>query len=510
MGASAWVRREEDHRRRELSRRQVLQGMLAASAAAATGTGLSAWATQAPARAAGAVLGPGTRPYPNRTEGVDTIPEIEHVVIYMQENHSFDQYYGVLGRGDGFTLGPGGVPTNSNPNPAAGGAPFAVYHSPSTCDSISGDHSWNAEHISVNGGAMDGFIAASNSTNVMGYFDGTDLPFYYGLASTFPICDRWFCSVRGPTHPNRRFLLAGTANGIVQTSIPEVLATPDAPNGTIFDRLDAHGISWVDYAIDVWDVLLYPTSDPAAFLARTEGNRKYFADFLHDCLYGTLPQVSIISPGTQDQYDEGSRDVQNGEAYSYSIITALMLSPVWEKTALLFTYDENGGGYDHVPPPPGIAPDGIPPRITVPPDQPGSFADLGPRVPGFVISPFAKKDYVSHVVHDHTSILKFLETKFNLPAITYRDANADDLLDCFDIQAAAFREPPTLPEPGLPLAGSACQPQPRPPTNFGSTTTTSTTSTTAPVAPTTLTLPVPGVDPASAGVAPSVTPAFTG
>ncbi len=103
----------------------------------------------------------------------------------------------------------------------------------------------------------------------MGYYDQTNLPFYHGLAKTFPICDRWFSSVLGPTYPNRRYLQAATSAGIVATDTAEVLATPTAPNGTIWERLDAHGISWVDYAIDIWEVLLWPTSDPAAFLAHT-------------------------------------------------------------------------------------------------------------------------------------------------------------------------------------------------------------------------------------------------
>src|SRR4029453_16049470 len=122
------------------------------------------------------------------------------------------------------------------------------------------------------------------------------------------------------------------------------------------------------------------------------------------------------------------------------------------------------GGYSaHVPPPPAIRPDNIAPRIQVPPDQPGAFDVYGPRVPGFVISPYAKADYVSSVVHDPTSILKFIETKWNLGAMPYRDANADDLLDCLDFANPGFLDPPTLPEPGLPPGGSACQPPPRPP-----------------------------------------------
>jgi phospholipase C len=451
-------------RRRDLTRRQVLSGMLATAGVVAASSGLSEWVTQGPARAAGALLPPGTRPNPRLPEGVDTMPKIDHVVIYMQENHSFDQYFGVLGRGDGFTLGRDGQPRNSNPD--LDGKPFRVYKSPTTCDSIGGDHGWNAEHLAWNGGAMDGFIRASNATNVMGYFDGTELPFYYGLASMFPLCDRWFCSVMGPTYPNRRFLQAATSAGIVQTSVPEVLAVPDAPNGTIWDRLDAHGITWADYAIDLPEIYLWPTSNPGAFAASVQDNvRKYPDDFLADCRNGTLPQVSIIGPGVMDQYDEGSRDVQNGEAFSYSIITAVMGSPLWDRTVLLFTYDENGGGYDHVPPPRAAVPDAIPPRITVPPDQPGDFGQLGPRVPGMVISPYSRRHHVSHVVHDHTSILRFIETKWNLGAITYRDANAHDLTECLDFHHGGFRSPPAVPPPGLPAAGSACQPQPRPPTN---------------------------------------------
>jgi hypothetical protein len=133
-----------------------------------------------------------------------------------------------------------------------------------------------------------------------------------------------------------------------------------------------------------------------------------------------------------------------------------------------------------------VAPDGIAPRITVPPDEPGGFDRLGFRVPGFVISPYARADYVSSVTHDHTSILKFVETKWNLGAMTLRDANADDLFDAFDFSRPAFLEPPTLPDPGIPASGSTCSdvalpPQPLPPT------TSTTTTTTTTVAPTTST-----------------------
>ena len=497
---------DEHVRRVDLTRRRVLQGMLASAGLVVAGTTVSSWTAQRDARAAGALLPPDTLPHPSIPAGTDTIPQIEHVVIYMQENQSFDHYFGSLGRGDGFTYA-NGSPTNSNVD--AGGKTVTVFHEPSTCDTISGDHSWNGTHLSWNHGAMDGFAKVSGD-HVMGFYDGTNLPFYHSLASTFPLCDRWFSSVPGPTHPNRRFLQAGTSAGLTVTDINAVLADPIAPNGTIWDRLDAHGITWKDYAIDLWDILLWPGPDVNALLADTVDNRKYFPDFLADCVNGTLPQVSILAPGTQGQYDEGARDVQNGEIYSADIINTVMNSPLWEKTAIFFTYDEHGGGYDHVPPPAAPAPDNIAP-ILQPGDVPGDFAQYGIRVPGMIISPYAKPNYVSHVVHDHTSILKFLETKWNLPAMTYRDANADDLLDCFDFSAMAFREPPALAAPGLPASGSACDPQPPPPDPPAptTTTTTSTTTTTVPGSSTTTVpgAPAPAAQPATA--IPGV-PTYTG
>ena len=499
MGAGLPFAEDEHRWRLDVTRRRLLQGMLATAGLAATGAGVSSWLTQGPARASGAMLGPGSRPNPAKPEGTDLLPKIEHIVIYMQENHSYDNYFGTLARGDGFTLGPGGLPTNSNVD--GDGNTITAFHQASTCDVITGDHGWNGTHRSWNNGAMDGFAKASGA-HVMGYYDETNLPFYHGLASTFPICDRWFSSVLGPTHPNRRFLQAGTSDGMVTTDINEVLAHPTAPNGTIWDRLDAHGITWKDYAIDLWDILLYPGPSTKDFLTKTEDNRRYFKDFLSDCYAGTLPAVSIIAPGTKDQYDEGSRDSQNGEAYSSSIINAVLFSPVWEKTAVFFCYDEHGGGYDHVPPPAAVAPDNTPPRIDVGSgDQPGDFAQYGIRVPGFVISPYAKKDYVSHVVHDHTSILKFIETKWNLGAMTYRDANADNLLDCFDFKNPGFMTPPMLPDPGLPLTGSTCQPQPYPASNPKQTpvtTTTTTTTSTVPGSSTTTTTTAPAAAPATA------------
>ena len=130
-----------------------------------------------------------------------------------------------------------------------------------------------------------------------------------------------------------------------------------------------------------------------------------------------------------------------------------MAGPGWPKTVLIWVYDEHGGYYDHVPPPRAIPPDDIPPEIT-PADRPGGYDRYGFRVPAVIVSPFARRNYVSHRVHDHTSFLKLVETKWNLPALTYRDANASNLLDSLDFRRPpAFLEPPLLPAPGIAPTG---------------------------------------------------------
>ena len=138
------------------------------------------------------------------------------------------------------------------------------------------------------------------------------------------------------------------------------------------------------------------------------------------------------------------------------VVNAVMSSPNWPKTMLIWTYDEHGGYYDHVPPPAAIPPDDIPPNLA-PGDPPGGFNQYGFRVPAGVVSPYAKKDFVSHTVYDHTSILKTIEEKWNLPALTRRDANANSLFDMLDLTAKpAFLKPPKLPAGANPVAKEGC------------------------------------------------------
>jgi phospholipase C len=254
------------------------------------------------------------------------------------------------------------------------------------------------------------------------------------------------------TYPNRRFLMAGTALGIVDNPTPSP-NDPPPPNGTIFDRLEAHGISWKNYFVDLPTTGLFPYQ-----LTKYLGRILPVADFFVDAALGTLPGFSLIDPEATQASEESPQDIALGATYAATVINAVLSGPAWRSTMLVFVYDEGGGYYDHVPPPAAVAPDSVPPAIHVPPDFPGGYDRYGFRVPAVIASPWAKPNYVSHVVHDHTSILKLVETKWNLPALTYRDANASNLLDSLDLGAPAppFLRPPALPAPNTSLPNLTC------------------------------------------------------
>jgi phospholipase C len=370
------------------------------------------------------------------------LPRIEHVLVVMMENHSFDNYLGTLGRGDGFDLDHRGRPRNTNPY--EDGKRLRAFHMPSACQlDREPSQAWGASHQSLGRGNNDGFVAACGPV-AMGYFDEHDIPFYRGLAKTFPICDRWFGSCLGQTYPNRKYLFAGTSSGQVSTDLTQIGKAPPA-NGTIFERLNAHGIEWRDYATDLPSVALFP---PVAS-ANTDKIKK-IDDFFADAKTGKLPGFAMVEPSyVVSESEENPQDVRKGEAFMARVVNAVLESPAWERTMLIWTYDEHGGYYDHVVPPHAIAPDDV--LADVPAGQPNRFDQYGFRVPAAIVSPFARKRYVSHAVHDHTSVLKLIETKWNIGALTYRDANADNLLDSLDLHTKrpAFIEPPKLPKPAL-------------------------------------------------------------
>ena len=261
----------------------------------------------------------------------------------------------------------------------------------------------------------------------MGYLDSTDIPFYYWLASNYALADHHFPSVLSGTWANRDYLVAATSHGTKNTtSDPMLSGVP-----LIFDALDTAKVTWGVFTDDI---------SPLEFSVAWGGRKPWgsVANFMSALASGTLPSVSFVdstsplSPPALDEHPPA--DVQAGEAWTKSVYDALVKSPNWSDTAMFFTYDEAGGFGDHVPPPKSCAPSG---------DQ-VEFTELGVRVPLIVISPYARMKHVSHVVHQHTSILRFIEMLFDVPALTARDANSDALLDMFDFScpSAAPANPP--------------------------------------------------------------------
>jgi phospholipase C len=460
---------------RAYSRRSVLRaGIGGASAMGLAG----ALRNGAAAPAIPARRGPGAIPFPTAPVGHYTgaLP-FDHLVLVMQENHSFDNYLGMLpvsGQplADGFRFNRAGEPINWNP---VGNERMYAYHQSGDIGAQdTGSQSWNDTHLQINGGAMDGF--AGTGPGSMGYYTADDLPFYYSLANTFTLANRWFCSAPAQTYPNRRFLMAGTASGIVSTDISNIDVYP--ANGTIWDLLSTYGISWKNYFSDA------PTSAIILdTIFRHPANLTSIAEFFVDAAAGALPAISLVDcnmgavqgevpsvvgelpqpvptfAATPDlaiettcQSEENPEDVQLGEQFVASVVNAVVAGPAWPRTLLVWLYDEHGGYYDHVPPPAAVAPDAIAPGIG-PTDQPGTYGMYGPRVPVVVVSPYARPHAVTNVVHDHTSVLATIERQWNLPALTSRDANAATLADFLNPSVVAFPEPPELAAPANPLPG---------------------------------------------------------
>jgi phospholipase C len=309
---------------------------------------------------------------------------------------------------------------------------------------------WNASHISYDRGRNDGFVRASGPV-AMRFWDKRDLPFSYSLAKYFPVGQRYFSSTLCQTYPNRRFFFAGTASGLISTNLTQTNQIR-AANGTIFDRLDAHAVDYAVYYQDLPSWAIIPGLVTAA-----RGRRQHkFNQFYPDVAAGRLPAFTFLDPNYSTTSEENPQDVQVGEQFIARVVRALMHAPTWKHTALFITYDEHGGYYDHVPPPKAIKPDNIAPILS-PGDIPGGYDRYGFRVPMIVVSPWARRNYASNVVQDHTSMTAFVEHKWNLPAMTFRDANAQPMTDYFDFSKPAFAKPPPLaPAPGLARGLAAC------------------------------------------------------
>ncbi|MGO8726853.1 MAG: alkaline phosphatase family protein [Streptosporangiaceae bacterium] len=456
---------------------------------------------------------PGQLPRPDLAPGTDLLPQFRHIVVLMMENHSYDNYLGMLeGRGEGFSLRPDGRPEAANPDAARKSVP--AYPMSSTVQQPRApSQSWHASHLQWGAGKMDGFVTSTqtvlpeaDATAGMGYWTERDLPFYYGLARTFPLADHWFCSCLGPTFPNRRFLIAGTANGLIDDSPYNLLDYP--PAGTIFDQLTRHDISWVNYHPVAGDqsrfqryrryrqrmIRRHIQSWGRRFSSGTQviqkdlqftadifplGIARYMLhvrstdEFFTDADNGTLPSFAVVDPDFDNYSEENPQDIRKGESFAAEVISRVMHGKAWEDTLLIWLYDEHGGYYDHVPPPPAVAPDDVRARSLLGsptlvqkilrPFMPGTIRnaenlDEGPetyeqygfRVPAVLISPYARQNCVLPDVFDHTSILKLVEEKWNLPSLTRRDAAAKSPIGALDFASPpAFLEPPSLPEPSL-------------------------------------------------------------
>jgi phospholipase C len=424
-----------------MTRRALLRTGAAAGITLAAARGLPAWAR--PVADLGRLSRPGSRPFPHAPEGEDMLPQIDHIVVLMMENHSFDNILGMLPRRarsrrkvDGLPLDKSGQQRAVNPD--AAGQLVRASRAPSVCQ-LSGQpgQNWNASHAAWDGGKNDGFVRASGPV-AMWFWDRADLPFTYSLASVFPVGDRYFCSTLCQTYPNRRYLMCGTSDGVISTT-GENFGVP-AANGSIFDRLDSHKISWRNYYTDLPATLIVPGIGTPQ---RSKTNLVKIDQFYTDAHRGKLPAVSFVDPHFEIQSEENPQDIQFGEQFVAKVVKAVLHSPNWKRTALFLTYDEHGGYYDHVPPPAAIKPDSTPPRLH-PGDTPGAFDRYGFRVPLVAVSPYAKRNYVSNVVQDHTSILRFIERKWNIGALTFRDAAAADMTDYFDFRKRSFPEPPRL------------------------------------------------------------------
>ena len=432
---------------------------------------------------------------------------INHVIVMLQENRSFDEYFGHLPdywKAKGFPQATNGTTFDGEPSNASNvddtGATVSAYNIATACTE-NPSPSWNEDHVdrnrndstSPNNAPMDGFVHTAGKDAVgfgfydvlghraMGYYTGDQLNYYYFMASSFATSDRWFSPVMSRTQPNRMYLYAATSEGHVYPLAP---GSAQLTSQTIFQLLQNQGISWKIYAHSDKN----GCSTPSCLYAQSYLNQFAYGQYvinhmpgqfapisqlLSDMQNGTLPQVAFVEPASETALDEHSSDddvtnppnVQSGAAYVANIINTLMTSPSWKDSVFILSFDEFGGFYDHVPPHSATPPDAIEYPTDLQSNSRGTdicygntsspvcgFFFTGFRVPLIVISPFTKRNYVSHTTADYTAILKFIETRFGLPNLTARDAAQPDMTEFFDFANAPWETPPTPPAQARNLA----------------------------------------------------------
>jgi phospholipase C len=401
-----------------LTRRQLLIGTAATAAGAAATRAGAAELTRATQRVT-------KLPRPGHS-GVD------HIVVVLMENRSFDHYLGWL---------PGAVGKQAGLKYADDkGTMHPTHHLTERqgCGFNDPDHSYQGGRTQLNHGKVDGFRKGDNDDLAIGYYTKSDLPFYGALVDQSTVFDHWFCSILSSTYPNRFYTHAGRTDRSSNTTTTSTLPT-------IWDRLATAGVSANYYFSDLpflalWGEKYVPISRPVD-------------TFFAQAAAGTLPAFSYLDPfflgegqgGSND--DHPHADILRGQAFLSNVVNAITASPLWESTAVIITYDEWGGFFDHVVPP--VLPD-------VPPTDGFDHKQAGFRVPAFVISPFARRGRIDQHVYDHTSILKFVEWRFGLPSLAPRDKAARNLAHALDFAHPRNAAPslPTVTDPGPHICGS--------------------------------------------------------
>ena len=346
---------------------------------------------------------------------------IDHVVVVMMENRSFDHLLGWVDGADGQQAGLRYPDRNGQLQKTHALAPDFQ-----GCGHADPDHSYQGGRVEYDAGACDGWLrAGANDTFSIGYYQRRDLSFFGQAAPHWTVLDRYFAPIMAETYPNRIYQHAAQTDRLVNTTALSTLPT-------IWDRLAEAGVEGRYYFSDVpflalWGTKYLPISRP-------------FASFLADAAAGTLPPVSFVDPRFVDEEsgtsgdDHPHSDVRNGEAFLNAVYHAVTTSPAWAHTVLVINFDEWGGFFDHVPPPTAAIPAA---------DAAAGATDgrLGFRTAAMVVSPWAASGAVSHIQFDHTSVLRMIEWRWGLQPLTVRDASANNLAAALDFSAARNHVP---------------------------------------------------------------------
>ncbi|MBO0769001.1 MAG: hypothetical protein J2O48_10000 [Solirubrobacterales bacterium] len=367
---------------------------------------------------------------------------IDTFVVLMMENRSFDHYLGWLPGADGRQAGLNFSDAKGNSYPTHRLAD--LYQS---CGYLDPDHSWDGGRTEMGGGQMDGFLKAASDTFSIGYYAEPDLPFTPYNAKTFTTFDRFFCSLLGPTYPNREYMHAAQSYGLKDNTLPFSATQLGFPDSTIFNALSKVGVKGGYYYVDIPFGALWG----APGLARANQVQVFY----EQAKAGTLPQVCFVDPSFagEDQGVSGDEhplaDVRVGQAYMADIVHACMESPQWPRMAVFCVYDEWGGFFDHVPPP-------RVPDIRAANDPESDFGQMGLRIPAVLASPYARRGYVDHSIYGFESILKMIRYRFGIEApLTTRDLYANNIAAAFDFESDPDTEIPDLPQPANVIA-AAC------------------------------------------------------